>query len=45
MVWERVNGVREHLKKNNQSDEQLNKAAAHLKDGRWKTGTQLLNQL
>ncbi|MCC6711148.1 MAG: hypothetical protein IT416_02225 [Candidatus Pacebacteria bacterium] len=45
MVLERLQGIRESFQQANQNEAQLDIVADHFKNGRWKTGTQLLNSL
>lgn len=45
MIWERLDGIRQSFKQNNQDETKLNEAEEHFKQHRWKTGTQILNSL
>jgi len=45
MVLERLQGIRESFQQTNQNEAQLDVVADHFKNGRWKTGTQILNSL
>lgn len=45
MVMERLAGIRESFVQENKGLERLDEAESHLKNGHWKTGTQVLNSL
>ncbi len=45
MLWERLVGIRESFKQNNQDQTKLDEAEQHFKAGRWRSGTKLLNSL